>query len=130
MAPRFDFIGIVVADMAATLAFYRRLGLDIPADAETQPHVDVALPNGMRVAWDSIETIVSFDPDWVQPTGPNRISIAFGCDSPAEVDKVYADLVAAGYHGHREPWNAFWGQRYATVDDPDGNAVDLYASLS
>jgi uncharacterized glyoxalase superfamily protein PhnB len=129
MAPRFDFIGMVVADMAATLAFYRRLGVDVPDGAETQPHVDVALPNGMRMAWDSVETIRSFDSDWVQPTGPNRISIAFGCDSPAEVDQVYAELVAAGYHGHRKPWDAFWGQRYATVDDPDGNAVDLYASL-
>jgi catechol 2,3-dioxygenase-like lactoylglutathione lyase family enzyme len=129
MAPRFDFIGMVVADMAATLAFYRRLGLDVPDGAETQPHVEVALPNGMRLAWDTVETIRSFEPDWVLPTGPNRISIAFGCDNPAEVDKVYAELVTAGHHGHREPWDAFWGQRYATVDDPDGNAVDLYASL-
>jgi catechol 2,3-dioxygenase-like lactoylglutathione lyase family enzyme len=130
MAPRFDFIGMVVADMAATLAFYRRLGLDVPDDAQTQPHVEVALPNGMRLAWDTLETIRSFEPDWQQPTGPNRISIAFGCDSPAEVDKMYAELVAAGHHGHRAPWDAFWGQRYATVDDPDGNAVDLYAALS
>ena len=130
MAPRFDFIGMVVADMTATLGFYRRLGLDVPDGAETQPHVEVALPNGVRLAWDTLETIRSFEPDWVQPTGPNRINIAFGCDSPAEVDKVYAELVAAGHHGHRAPWDAFWGQRYATVDDPDGNAVDLYAALS
>ena len=26
-----------------------------------------------------------------------------------------------------EPFDAFWGQRYATVLDPDGNAVDLFA---
>ena len=121
---------MVVADMTATLAFYRRLGLDLPDDAETQPHVEVTLPNGMRLAWDTLEGIRSFEPDWFQPTGPNRISIAFHCDTPAEVDKVYGELVAAGHHGHREPWDAFWGQRYATVDDPDGNAVDLYAPLS
>ena len=39
------------------------------------------------------------------------------------------ELVAAGYHGHLEPWDAFWGQRYATVLDPDGNSVDLFAPL-
>jgi uncharacterized glyoxalase superfamily protein PhnB len=130
MTPRFDFIGMVVTDMTATLAFYRRLGVDLPDDAATQPHVDVLLPNGMRMAWDTVETIRSFDADWVQPTGPNRISIAFHCDTPADVDKVYAELVGAGHPGRREPWDAFWGQRYATVDDPDGNAVDLYAQLS
>jgi uncharacterized glyoxalase superfamily protein PhnB len=38
--------------------------------------------------------------------------------------------VAAGFHGEKEPWDAFWGQRYAQLHDPDGVPVDLYASLS
>jgi catechol 2,3-dioxygenase-like lactoylglutathione lyase family enzyme len=29
----------------------------------------------------------------------------------------------------KEPYDAFWGQRYANVADPDGNAVDLFAPL-
>ena len=37
--------------------------------------------------------------------------------------------MAAGHRGHLEPFDAFWGQRYATVLDPDGNGVDLYAPL-
>jgi uncharacterized glyoxalase superfamily protein PhnB len=45
------------------------------------------------------------------------------------VDRIYTDLVNAGYEGHLEPWDAFWGQRYATVRDPDGNGVDLFARL-
>ncbi|HEX4705717.1 MAG TPA: VOC family protein [Pseudonocardiaceae bacterium] len=129
MAPRFNFIGMVVADMAASLDFYRRLGLDIPADADKEPHVDTTLPGGMKLAWDTVETIKSFDPDWQTPHG-SRIDLAFECDSPAEVDKVYADLIAAGVHGHKAPWDAFWGQRYAVVHDPDGNGIDLYAPLS
>jgi hypothetical protein len=28
-----------------------------------------------------------------------------------------------------EPWDAFCGQRYAEVEDPDGNVVDLFAPL-
>jgi catechol 2,3-dioxygenase-like lactoylglutathione lyase family enzyme len=130
MSPRFDFIGLAVNDMAESLRFYRLLGLDIPAGADGQPHVEVSLPGGLRIAWDSVENIKSFDPDWPEPTGGSRINLAFACESPAAVDKVYSELLAAGYQGHKEPWDAFWGQRYATVHDPNGNNVDLYASLS
>jgi catechol 2,3-dioxygenase-like lactoylglutathione lyase family enzyme len=129
MAPRFDLVGIVVEDMAASLAFYRRLGLDVPGDADDQPHVEVQLARGLRIAWDTRETIGSFDPSWSPPTGGPAMGLAFLCDSPDEVDATYADLVGAGYEGHREPWDAFWGQRYATLRDPDGNGVDLFAAL-
>jgi uncharacterized glyoxalase superfamily protein PhnB len=114
--------------MPASLAFYRRLGLDIPAGADSEPHVDVALPGGMRLAFDTIATIRSFDPQWAPPKGSARMSLAFRCDSPAEVDQTYAALVDAGYEGHKEPWDAFWGHRYAIVHDPDGNGVDLFAT--
>jgi catechol 2,3-dioxygenase-like lactoylglutathione lyase family enzyme len=119
-------IELVVEDMARSLAFYRRLGLDIPADADGQPHVEVGLAGGLKLAFDTRETIRSFDPSWAPPAGSPRMSLAFGCDSPAEVDKVYGDLVAAGYDGHKEPWDAVWGMRYAVLHDPDGNGVDLF----
>ena len=129
MTARFDLIGLVVDDMARSLAFYRKLGLDIADDAETEDHVEATLPGGLRMAWDTVETIKSFDPTWTPPSGGHRIGLAFICADPAEVDRVYADLVSAGYEGHLEPWDAFWGQRYATVRDPDGNGVDLFAGL-
>ncbi|HEY3001328.1 MAG TPA: VOC family protein [Kribbellaceae bacterium] len=127
MKPELNQIGIVVADMAKALAFYRRLGLDIPADADTEPHVEVNLPGGLRLAWDTVGTIQSFDPGWTAPTGSPRVGLAFRCAGPAEVDRVYADLVDAGYDGHKEPWDAFWGQRYAVLHDPDNNSVELFA---
>lgn len=131
MTARLDLIGIVVADMARSLAFYRRLGFDIPPSADGEPHVEATLPGGLRIAWDTVETIQSFDPGW-EPSagGGHRISLAFACDDPADVDANYADLVGAGYRGHLEPFDAFWGMRYATVLDPDDNGVDLYATLS
>lgn len=130
MAPRFDFVGIVVSDMAVALAFYRRLGLDIPSDADTAPHVEVTLPGGLRLAWDTVDTIRSFDPDWTKPEGNRPFALAFKCDDPADVDAVHAALVSAGYRSHKDPWDAFWGHRYATVLDPDENPVDLFAPLS
>jgi catechol 2,3-dioxygenase-like lactoylglutathione lyase family enzyme len=129
MTPQFDAIGLVADDMAKTLAFYRRLGLEIPASADSEPHAEVTLPSGLRLMWDTVETIHSFDPDWTAPTGSARGALAFLCSSPSEVDSVYQDLVSAGYHGHKEPWDAFWGHRYAVVHDPNGNAVDLFAAL-
>jgi uncharacterized glyoxalase superfamily protein PhnB len=122
-----DMIGLVVTDMAASLGFYRRLGIEVPADADGQPHVDVVLGGGLRMAWDTVETVRSFDPGW-QPATGSRVALAFDCGSPAGVDAVWAELTDAGYEGHIKPWDAFWGQRYAVVHDPDGNAVDLFAA--
>ncbi len=98
VSPRIDLIGLVVADMAASLAFYRRLGLDVPADADARPHAEAALPGGLRLAWDTVDTVRSFDPGWV-PAAGRRISLAFDCGSPEGVDALYAELTAAGYDG-------------------------------
>jgi len=122
-------IEIVVADMAASLAFYRRLGLDIAPDGDTEPHVDVDL-GGLHLAFDTRETILSFTSDWTPPSGGHRMALAFACDSPAEVDAAYAELTDAGATGALQPWDAFWGMRYAVVHDPDGNPVDLFAPLA
>ncbi len=129
MAPTFNAIGIVVADMAASLAFYRRLGLAIPAEADDAPHAEAELPGGVRLMWDTLDTINSFDPEFAPAKDDGRIGLAFRCADPAEVDATYADMTAAGYEGHKQPWDAFWGQRYAVLHDPDGNGVDLYAPL-
>jgi len=125
-----DLIGLVVADMGKALAFYRRLGLDLPESAGTEPHVELTLPGGLRLAFDTVETIRSIDPQWSPAVGGPAMALAFHCDTAADVDAVYADLTGAGHRGHRQPWDAFWGQRYAQVLDPDGNSVDLFAPLA
>lgn len=130
MTARLDMIGIIVEDMGRALAFYRRLGLDVPAEADSQPHVETTLPGGIRLAWDSEEVARSIDPTWQRASGGHVMSLAFLLDSPADVDRLYQELTEAGYVGHKEPWDAFWGQRYAVVDDPDGNPVDLFAALN
>ncbi len=124
---RFEYAGMVVKDMATTLAFYRLLGLDIPEGAETEDHVEVAL-TGFRVAWDTETLITQIDPAWKKPVGQG-IGIGFLCDSPAEVNDLYQRVTEAGYEGYKAPWDAFWGQRYAVVTDPDGNHIDLFAPL-
>jgi uncharacterized glyoxalase superfamily protein PhnB len=122
-----DMVGYVVKDMAATLAFYRLLGLAIPEGVEGEAYAEVITPNGYRLSWNTEEMIKGIYPHWQGGTG--RVSVAFKCDSPAEVDALYSKVIAAGYQSEREPFDAFWGQRYAVVYDPDGNSVDLFAPL-
>lgn len=129
MPPRLDLIGIVVAEMPRSLAFYRALGCAIPAEADAEGHVEITLPGSLRLAWDTIEVIRSFTPDWQPPSGGHRMGLAFLCNSPAEVDALYGQMMGRGYAGHTAPFDAFWGQRYAQVEDPDGNVVDLFAAL-
>jgi catechol 2,3-dioxygenase-like lactoylglutathione lyase family enzyme len=128
MTIAFEQIGLITADLAASLAFYRRLGLAIPAGAESEPHVAVELPGGLRLSWDTVEVIRSFDPGYELPPSGHRMGLAFNCGSPAAVDATYAELVGAGHPVYKEPWDAFWGQRYAVVLDPDGNSVELFAA--
>jgi uncharacterized glyoxalase superfamily protein PhnB len=123
---KLDAIGIVCADIAKSMRFYRLLGLDFPDSAED--HVEATAPNGMRVMLDKLELIKQLDPDWVQPVG-RPIGLAFVCGSPKEVDETFAKVTKAGFRGKTPPFDAFWSQRYATVLDPDGNGVDLFAEL-
>jgi catechol 2,3-dioxygenase-like lactoylglutathione lyase family enzyme len=124
-----DMVGMIVADMGRALAFYRLLGLPIPEGQEGEPYVDFTTTNGYRLSWNTEELVKGIEPEWKPATGGQRVSLAFKCESPAEVDSVYFRLTAAGYKGHKAPWDAFWGQRYAQVADPDGNLVDLFAPL-
>ena len=128
MLARFDAIGLIVQDMAATLSFYRLLGLDIPTTADTQAHVEFVLPGGIRIMWDTIDLVHSFS-EWEPPAGGHRVGLAFLCDRPENVDELHTQLVGVGHQSHLAPFDAFWGQRYATVFDPDGNPVDLFAPL-
>jgi uncharacterized glyoxalase superfamily protein PhnB len=123
--PQFDAIGIVSGDLARSIAFYRLLGISFP---EEDGHIEATLPNGVRLMLDSEEVIRSFRPDWTRTTG-NQLALAFACASPAEVDETYRRVVDAGFDGEKEPWDAFWGHRYAQLADPDGVQIDLFAAL-
>jgi catechol 2,3-dioxygenase-like lactoylglutathione lyase family enzyme len=125
--PELNAIGIAVSDLRRSLEFYRLLGLDLPEDSP-EGHVEATMANGTRLMFDTEEVIRSFLPDWARSDG-NQVSLAFQCASPTNVDEVYARVVAAGFEGEKEPWDAFWGQRYALLGDPDGVRVNLYAPL-
>ena len=117
-------VGIVVKDMDQSLRFYRILGLDIPETAG-EDHVE-AVSGGMRIAWDTVELITGLLGEWEEPRG-HRMEIAFKCESRDDVDATYASVTSQGFIGFKPPWDAFWGQRYGILEDPDGNHVSLFA---
>lgn len=117
---------IVAADLEASAAFYRLLGLEVP-DLDG-PHLEVELPGGGKLAFDTEETISGMHPGWQPSDKAGRVAIAFGVTKPEDVDAVYQRLTEAGHRSALEPFDAPWGQRYATVLDPDGVHVDLFAA--
>ncbi|SFO10146.1 Glyoxalase/Bleomycin resistance protein/Dioxygenase superfamily protein [Pseudonocardia ammonioxydans] len=121
-----DMIGILVTDMARSVAFYRLLGLSFPDGAEDSPHVETTLRGGLRLALDLQSMVEDFHPD-AAPTGDGRMSLAFRLPSADAVDDAFTRVTAAGYGSVLKPFDAPWGQRYATVRDPDGTSLDLFA---
>jgi predicted lactoylglutathione lyase len=124
---KLDAIGIVSKDLKKSVKFYSLLGLEFPESNED--HIEAVTESGIRVMLDSETLIKSISPGWVRPAG-QTMAMAFLCDSPESVDETFKQVVAAGFKAGKEPWDAFWGQRYASVIDPDGNSVDLFAPLS
>lgn len=126
-----DAVGLIVGDLRRSVRFYRSLGVPFPEGAEESEHghAEAHLTGGFRLLLDTEAVIASFDPAWRPPSGDPRVSVAFRCAGPEMVDGLYARAIESGGHGHNEPWDAFWGQRYAQLRDPDGNGVDLYADL-
>lgn len=127
--PRMNAIDIVVSDLEAAMSFYRRLGLMFEVDANTPEHAQCDLPNGLHLMLDTEGLRGQTTAGWSPASGGPRAFFAFEFAAPADVDGTYAELTQAGYRGLQEPWDAFWGMRYATVADPDGNGIDVYATL-
>jgi catechol 2,3-dioxygenase-like lactoylglutathione lyase family enzyme len=129
-APSLGQLNLVVADMAATVAFYRRLGLTID---DRRPfaahHLETEMPNGFVLEFDSVEFVKRWDAGWRGRAGTARNVIGFNLPSRQAVDNLHADLTEAGYTSQQPPYDTFWGARYAVVEDPDGNPVGLMSPL-
>jgi catechol 2,3-dioxygenase-like lactoylglutathione lyase family enzyme len=119
---------VFARDLGRSVDFYRLLGLSVP-DPDV-PHVAIELPGGNSLSLDTEETIAGMHPGWAPPSSSAaRLALALGVGSPAEVDALFERVTAAGHAGPLAPYDAPWGMRYATVADPDGNWVDLFAAL-
>lgn len=114
-----DAIGIVSRDLKKSADFYRYLGVDLKA-VGGDTHYEGSTPSGIRIMLDLCAE--------VKPHC-SGIALCFLQTSPELVDEVYSKITVAGFRSVKDPWDAPWGQRYASVLDPDGNQIDLFAAL-
>ncbi|MCA9387030.1 VOC family protein [Candidatus Dojkabacteria bacterium] len=125
---RIDAVGVTTRDMEKTIEFYKLLGFDFEEGVEKEDHVEpIIKKSGIRLMIDNvniIKEILGTDP---KPANHSIFAILY--DSASEVDKIANSVKEAGYKLIKEPWDAFWGQRYAIVADPDGYKIDLFAPL-
>jgi catechol 2,3-dioxygenase-like lactoylglutathione lyase family enzyme len=123
-------LNVVVRDMAASVDFYRRLGVVPPDDVDTSgPHVQLRMPSGFSLELDTAESARLWHAGWRAEPGSAAVVIVFSLPSRDAVDDRYGDLTTAGFVGRQPPFDAFWGARYAIVADPDGNDVGLMSPV-
>jgi len=122
-----DAIGIVSKNIQESIKFYAILGVCLE-QAGGPDHYEGTTPSGVRIMADSAELMKKLNPNWEEPVGCGVI-LCFKQNSPKVVDELFAKICAAGFKSVKEPWDAFWGQRYSSVQDPDGNRIDIFASL-
>lgn len=134
MSVRFGQVNLFVTDMAASVEFYRLLELHVPdpfewpsgsgaQHVEMHSHHDcyLALDNHAQARiWNN-----KFDPD----RGRGNVVVGLLVGSRDDVDRLYAKVRDAGHPVGQEPYDAFWGSRYAIVIDPDGNQVGLKSPI-
>jgi len=136
MALELYMLGLIVQDMPAALAFYRRLGLAIPDGSETQSHVEIKMGTGMTFflyskpkRWDpKFGAQADAQPNSAEDRYP--VILEFYLKEQAALETKYAELTGYGYHGFREPYPTSFGMYFAMVKDPDGNTILLSADAA
>ena len=122
-------IGVIVEDMARALAFYRRLGVDVPEDSEDKPHVEVKM-SGLTFFLNTKRHNARWDPARAEISGTGyRMILEFYLKDRALVDAKYAEMIGYGYASHVAPFEVSPTLYFAMIDDPDGNTILLSAFL-
>ncbi len=128
--PDLRMTNLIVKDMAASVEFYRRLGVAVPeGEAATRMHVQLSMPSGFSLELDTGESAQLWHAGWRADPSSTAVVVCFALGSREAVDMTYASLTSAGYVGRQPPFDAFWGARFAIVADPDGNDVGLMSPM-
>lgn len=121
-------VGVSSSDIQKSVEFYSLLGFDFTGVDLTQDHVEPITPDGSaRLMIDSNQMIKDIIGE--EPVQGNHSTFAIEYPSVEELNGVADKLKKAGFVFKKDPWDAFWGQRYAIIADPDGCLIDLYARL-
>ena len=133
--PTLNQLNIISSNLDASIAFYRRLGVDLSTEQVWRTATGAHHVNGKnrdtRVELDSPAVAPKWNKGWAGRTDlAGRVVVGFSVGTREEVDRLYGEMTAAGHRGLQPPWDAFWGARYAVVEDPDGLAVGLMSPIT
>lgn len=122
--PVLSSVDVVTSDMEASIAFYRRLGLEVkPWPEDTEPHhATIPMPGGAELMLNSTRLARNYDRS---SAAGGRAYLIFSLPSREAVDELHTELTGAGHTSIEAPFDAFWGARYAIVADPDGIPVGI-----
>lgn len=123
--PGFSGVYIFARDLSETVVICRCLGLQVQEASTDFARVEMGY--GRSIEFGTAAITRSYDLEWHEPSGPGTNTLRFGLASREAVDAKYAELTNAGYHGHLSPIDAIWGERFALVDDPNGNIIAIHS---
>lgn len=124
---KLNAVAVSSRDIEKTVTFYQLLGFEFPERKADDQHVESTNTSPTKLMIDShslMKELIGAEP---QPGNHSGFAIEY--ESADEVNSVAKSVADMGFTVVKEPWDAFWGQRYAVVGDPDGYKVDLYAKL-
>jgi catechol 2,3-dioxygenase-like lactoylglutathione lyase family enzyme len=130
--PGFNQVNIIAGDLALSLDFYRRLGVTFADSDKTEApfHANGETSTGIRFEADSARFAQFWNPGWAGRADlVGRIVLGFGVALREEVDRLYTEFTSAGFAGLAAPYDAFWGARYAILEDPNGIAVGIMSPI-
>ena len=120
-----DAIGLACRNLESSILFYQQLGFVF--EKFGPQHYEGKSKNGTRLMLDDIKLLKQLYPDRKEGHS-HSVSLCFAKKTPEEVDELFENLLDSGGKSLRKPWDAFWGQRYCSIEDPDGNQIDIFAN--
>ena len=101
--PTLNQVNIVSGDLDASIAFYRKLGVEIPdhrvwVTASGPHHAGAESTTALEL--DSATYARIWNTAW-RDTGDlaGRVVVGFGVESRQDVDRIYGEMTAAGHRG-------------------------------
>ena len=127
---------LISGDPQRTLEFYRLLGADFPPGEIWDPGNGIFHANGStgptaRFEIDSVRFAGIWNAAWRGRADlAGRTLLVFAVAERHEVDDIWIDLTSAGHAGLQPPVDAFWGSRFAIVEDPEGAPIGIMSPQS
>lgn len=119
MKPKISVIYFGVKSIEASVAFYQKIGLEPKDYKEGEDHVFFELEGTWLGLYpkDKLAEDAGIDPSG---SGFPGFTVAHNEPSKEDVDRVFAEAIAAGAKSVKPPQDVFWGGYSGYFADPDG----------